>query len=145
MESQLLQPRGERRPRHLHFRHAVAGHREPGAEALQTRAFVVLQFVEFEEAGFLGGGGHHLQLAAVVGEHDPGGGGAEQFDAAGGQGVQEVDDVEVGDQGVGQFHEGGGDELFSACHVSRRVALSSKCSLRLTTSAATSVIDCPVW
>jgi hypothetical protein len=42
----------------------------------------------------------------VVGQHDPGGSDIEQLDAAGRQDLQEVDDIEVIDQGVRQLYEG---------------------------------------
>lgn len=57
-----------------------------------------------------------MQATVLVGQHDPGGVGVEQLHAAVGQRVQEVDDIEVGHQGVGKVHEGGGEKLFPALH-----------------------------
>ena len=56
------------------------------------------------------------RLALLVGEHQAGGVGGQQFDAALDQGVQEVDDVEADDQRVGQFHEDPGDAFLSGHH-----------------------------
>jgi hypothetical protein len=54
---------------------------------------------------FTGGCGHP-QPAARVGEHHPGRGSRQQPDAAVGEHVQEVDDVEILDHRVGQVDEG---------------------------------------
>ena len=39
-----------------------------GVEAFRAGALVGLQLEEFEQPGLFGGGGHHLQCAALVGE-----------------------------------------------------------------------------
>ena len=57
--------------------------------------------------------GHQLQLALGRDEHDPGGGGVEDLDAAVGQHREQVDDVEVVDQGVGQLDHRPGEHRFS--------------------------------
>ena len=82
-----------------------------GTEALQAGPFVVLQLEQLQQPGFLAGGRRDPQLAARVGQHDPGRGRGQQGDAAVGEHVQEVDDVEVGDHRVGQLDEGVGKQV----------------------------------
>jgi hypothetical protein len=77
-----------------------------GAEAVQAGTLAVLQLEQLEQPRGLAGGGHHAQLAAGVGQQQPGGGDVKQLGAAVGQHLQEVDDVEVGDHGIGQLDEG---------------------------------------
>ncbi len=76
-----------------------------GPEAVQAGSLVALQLEQLEQPGGLAGGGHHAQFPARVGQQQPGGGNVQQLDAAAGQHMQEVDDVEIGDHGVGQLDE----------------------------------------
>jgi hypothetical protein len=76
-----------------------------GGEAVQAGAFVPLQFEQLQQVRRLVGVGDHLQGAALVVEHQAGGVGVDQFDAALGQDLQEVEDVELLDQRVGQLDE----------------------------------------
>ena len=78
----------------------------PGAEAVQAGPLVALQLEQLKQPGGLAGGGHHTQFSARIGQQQPGGGNVQQLGAAGGQHVQEVDDVEVGDHGVGKLDKG---------------------------------------
>jgi hypothetical protein len=55
--------------------------------------------------GPVGGGRGHLKGAALVGQQQPGRVDPEQFDALDGQLMEQVDDVVVGDQSVGQGDE----------------------------------------
>ena len=83
-----------------------ARHGLAGPEAVQAGSLVALQLEQLEQPGGLAGGGHHAQFPARVGQQQPGGGDVEQLDAAAGQHVQEVDDVEIGDHGVGKLDKG---------------------------------------
>ena len=71
-----------------------------GGVALDARALVGLQLEELQFAGLLGGGGQQAQLVERVGEQEAGGRDVEQFGAALGELGQQVDDVEVVEQGV---------------------------------------------
>ena len=82
-----------------------------GAEAVQAWSLVVLQLEQLDQLGCLAGGRRDAQLAARVGEHHAGRGRGEQADAAVGEHVQEVDDVEVGHHGVGQVDESVGQQI----------------------------------
>jgi hypothetical protein len=76
-----------------------------GPEAVQAGTLVVLYLEQLKHPGGFAGGGYYAQLAARVSQQQPGGGGIQQLHAAVGQHVQEVDDVEAGDHGVGQLNE----------------------------------------
>ena len=56
----------------------------------------------------LTGGGHHLQVSVRGDQHDPSGIDLEHLHAAIGEQRQDLHDVKVGHQGVGQLHEGTG-------------------------------------
>ena len=86
-------------------RSGTGGDRVAGAEAVQARAFVVLQLEQFQQPGAFGGGGHYLQTTALVGEHDPRRGGIQQAHAVFDQPVEQISHVVSGDQRVSQFHE----------------------------------------
>ena len=75
-------------------------------KGVQAGAFVVLQLVELQRADVLVRGRHELEPAVVVGEQQARSRGAADRDRVLGQRVQEVDDVEVGDQCVGHLDEG---------------------------------------
>ena len=75
------------------------------AVAVEAGPLVVLQLEQLQQAEVLGGRRHQLQVSPLVGQHQTGCVDAEQLDAGAGQRVQEVDDVEVRDQGVGQLQE----------------------------------------
>jgi len=77
-----------------------------GSEAVQARALVALQLEQLKQPGGLARGGHHAQFPARVGQQQPGGGDVKQLNAALGQHVQEVNDVEIGDHGVGKLDKG---------------------------------------
>jgi hypothetical protein len=76
-----------------------------GAEALHARALVGLQLQQLHPLGLLVGGGHHPQVTASVGEQDAGRIGGEQLDAVARQAVEQIDDVVVVHQRVGEFDE----------------------------------------
>ena len=78
------------------------------AVAVQAGSFLRLQLEQFDDAHGLVGGCHQSQLAVGGDEHDPGGGDVEDLDAAIRQGGQQVDDVEVVDEVVGELDEGAG-------------------------------------
>ncbi len=85
-----------------------------GAVGVQSRAFAQRQVQHLGQgrAGVAGRGAVHLR--ARIGQYDRGVGDGEDVPAADGQLLQEVDDVEVRDKGVGEFDEGLGDLAFPA-------------------------------
>ena len=102
------------------------------AVAVQTRTFGGLNLENVERMGLWGGGSHNLEIAALIAEDDARGIRLEQRNAAFGEGMQEVDGVEVGDQGIGEFDEGVGEDLFafplSARRSTPRFAATDCCS-----------------
>jgi hypothetical protein len=98
---------------HLRPRQVDVGAGGAGAVALDARALVVLEREELQQAGVLVRGGDDLQFAVRVHEQDAGRRHVEQLDAARGQPVQQVDDVEVLDQGVRDLHEDLGQTSFA--------------------------------
>ena len=74
-----------------------------------------LDLEQFEGAHGLVGRCHHAQIATRCGQHQPGRRDVEHVDAPVGEHGQQLDDVEVGDEGVGQFDERLGEHGFS-CH-----------------------------
>jgi len=56
-----------------------------GSVAVRARTLRFLQLEELQQAHGLTGGGHHQQLAAGEGEHEPGRGHVEHLDAAVGE------------------------------------------------------------
>ena len=83
-------------------------------EAVEARAFVGLQFEQLDDAHGLVGRRDRLQLAGGGGEHDAGGGDVEDLDAAVRQRGEQLDDVEVVDEVVGQLHHGAGENGFAS-------------------------------
>jgi hypothetical protein len=59
--------------------------------------------------GVFAGGGDDAELSVGVAEHDAGGVGGQQGHAVGDELVEQVDDVVVVDQGVGERDEGPAD------------------------------------
>ena len=84
-----------------------------GAVAVEARAFLGLQLEQLEQAHRLAGRRHHPEVAVGRDEHQPGGGDVEHVDAAVGEQGEQLDHVEVVDQGVGQLHECPGEQCFS--------------------------------
>jgi len=66
---------------------------------------VVLELEQLEQVRLLAGGGHDVEQAGLVGQQDAGGAGIQQRHAPVAQHGQQVDDVELVDEGVGQLHE----------------------------------------
>ena len=77
--------------------------------AVEAGPLFVLEFEEFHNAHRLTGGGHHPEAPLGGDEHHPGGGDTEHLDTPGGEQGQKVNDVEIVDQGVSEFHEGTGE------------------------------------
>ena len=95
-------------------------HRGPQSVTVAARSLVGLNLKELQQAGPLVGGGHGHQRAALAGQHDADGAHIEQLDTAGGQDLQEVDDIEVINQGVRQLYKGFRETLFPVhCHASQ--------------------------
>ena len=80
-------------------------HRLAGAEGVQARSFVVLHLEQLQQLDVLVGGRHELQPAALVGQQQPDVGVADELGGAVGDHQQELDDVEVVDEGVGDLDE----------------------------------------
>lgn len=84
----------------------LAHDRGTRAVALQARSLHVLELEEFEEPRALARRCHDVQRALRAGQQQPGLGHIEEFDAPGGEEMEEVDDIEVTHQRVGQLDEG---------------------------------------
>jgi hypothetical protein len=80
-------------------------HRLHGPHAVQAGALGEPQLGQLELPARVVGGGHEPQLAAVVGQHDAHGIGPAHQGRVLAQRRHEVDDVEVGDEGVGHVDE----------------------------------------
>jgi hypothetical protein len=81
-------------------------HRLPGPERLQARSHLVLQLEQLDQSRRVGRGGHGLQPAAFVGQHDAAGVGVHEVHGALDQRVQELDEVELVHQRVRELDEG---------------------------------------
>jgi hypothetical protein len=81
------------------------GHRPGRAERVEARTVAVLQLEQLHEPGALVGGGHEGQPAAMIREHQPDLAGAEQTGHPSREHLQELHDVEVVDERVGDVHE----------------------------------------
>lgn len=101
LEAKLFKTRGESRPCGAHRRQVLAADRPSSPEAVQARALAVLCRVQLDQSGLLTGGGHRVRASTLVGQHDSNGIDVEKFHDSIGQGMQEVDHVELGHQGVG--------------------------------------------
>ncbi len=93
-------PLREHRPPAAGVGQVHVGDHLPRGEAVQAGAFRSLELEELEQPGGLVGVGDDLQVAALVVEHQAGGVGVDQFHAALGEHLEELDDVEVLHQGV---------------------------------------------
>jgi hypothetical protein len=76
-----------------------------GVVGVQAGTLRVLQLGQFKQPGLLGGGTDQIQHAMMVRQQDAARANAQQLGAADSEPLQEVDDVEVGHQGVGQLDE----------------------------------------
>ena len=94
-----------------------------GAVAVEAGAFLGLQLEQLQHAHGLAGGGHHPQVAVGGDQHEPGGADVEHVDATVGEQGQQLHDVEVGDERVGQLHERPGEHRFSRHRTSSHVGL----------------------
>jgi hypothetical protein len=94
-----------------------------GAVAVQAGAFLGLDLEELQDAHGVAGGGHDPQVAFWRDEHEPGCSDIEHVDASVGEHREELDDVEVGHERVGQLHEGLGEGGFSGHCPSRHLDL----------------------
>lgn len=74
-------------------------------EALQTRAFLVLQLEELQRSGPFIRGGHQVQRATGVGQKNPGFGRIQALESPMDEEIEEIHHVEVIDQRVGQLNE----------------------------------------
>jgi hypothetical protein len=80
-------------------------HRSPGREAVEAGSLVVLQLEELEGPAAVVGRGHVLQPPVVVGQQQSDRGRTADRRGVVGELVQELDEVEVGDEGVGHLDE----------------------------------------
>ena len=119
-----LEPRGQSRRREP--RPATVGGGEilihywlTSPVAVEARPFSVLDLEELQHSHGLAGGSHHSQLAVRRGQHDPGSVDVEDLDAMAREAGEQIDRVEVVDQGVGELDERPGEHCFSGHRISR--------------------------
>jgi len=91
-----------------------------GVVAVETRALAGLQFEQLQPAHRLAGGGHHPQITVGTDQHEPGGPDSQHLDATVGEQGQQLHDVEVRDERVGQLHERRGQQRLSGRRISHR-------------------------
>ena len=77
----------------------------PLAIAVLAGALSRLYLEQLEQVGALVGGGHELEVTLFVGEEEPSRSGAEELRRPGGDHLQELHDVELLDEGVGELDE----------------------------------------
>ena len=90
-----------------------------GAVAVQARTLLGLDLEELEHAHGLARRGHHPQVAVGRDQHETGGADVEHVDTAVSEQREQLHDVEVGDERVGQLHERPGKQGFSGHRLSR--------------------------
>lgn len=110
---------GEARPATVGGGEVLVHDREAGPVAVQAGALLGLDLEQFEHPHRLTRGRRHPTLAAWRRQHDPGCLHVEHLDAVVSETGEEVDDVEVVDQGVGKLYEGPGERYFSGHRISR--------------------------
>ena len=108
---------GEARPATVRRRQALVDDRLTGPVAVEARALLGLQLEQLEQVNRLAGRGHHPQVALERGQQQSGGSDVEHLDAPVGEPGQQLDDIEVGDQRVGQLHQRSRQRRFSRHHV----------------------------
>jgi hypothetical protein len=113
VEVLLVGGQDEPRPAVLVVGQVRHGHRVPAGDTVHAGALVGLLLEQLQQPGVLGGGGHDLQAAALVGQQDARRVGAQQVHALVHQFLQEVCHVVVGDQGVRQTDEPRDEGLFT--------------------------------
>ena len=111
--------RREARPARLLARHVRGRHLRAGEEAVEAGTLGVLDLEQLDHLRRLGRRGHQPQGAARVGEQYAGRRRVEQLHAALRDAHQQLDDVEVVDQVVGQLDEGASEPLLAG-HVAGR-------------------------
>ena len=82
-------------------------HQTTGQVAVETRAFVVLDLEQLEQADLLGGRTHDAEPPRDVGQQDARSRDVEQLDTTRRQHGEHVDDIEVGHEGVDDLDERG--------------------------------------
>ena len=97
-----------------------APHELTGAERVEARAFVVLDLELLEQLHPVTRRGRHVDPTGGVGEEQAGLRQLEELDGAGGEQGQEVDHVEVGDEGVGDVDECPGEQFRTWDHAPQR-------------------------
>ena len=123
-----------------------------GLEGVEAGSFVDLHLEELEPLDVLVRRGHELQSPTLVGQEQSDVGGSHEFGGAVGDHQQELDDVVVVDERVGELHENVGEPFTGYnghAHLqvlavpgsavgNRHVGSSSSRRVRVTTSRATS-------
>jgi hypothetical protein len=84
-----------------------------GAVAVETGAFLGLELEQLDQAHLLAGRGHHPQVPFGGDQHQAGGGHVEHLHAPVGEPGQQLHDIEVVNQSVGQLHHRPGQQCFS--------------------------------
>ena len=82
-----------------------------------------MQLEQLQHPHRLAGGRHHPQVAVGGDQHESGGLDVEHVDATVGEQGQQLDHVEVGDEGVGQLDERPGEHRFSGHRTSSHLGL----------------------
>ena len=91
--------------------------RRAGAVAVEAGALVVLDLEQLEQPRVLAGGADVVERAVATGQHHPGGTASGDVGGMGRDGVEELDEVEVGHEGVGHLDEDGCQSLDLYAHV----------------------------
>lgn len=102
---------GEARPPRTCGRKVDVDDRLSRGEALEARSLICLKLVQLKHSHRLRRRGNHLENSAGGGKHHPGGCDVEHLDTANRQVAQEIDNIEVLDQIVGQFDQGPDQEI----------------------------------
>lgn len=84
-----------------------------GEVRLEARSLLGLDLEQLEQAHGVARRSQDPELAVGAGDHEPGGVDVEELDAPVGQHGEQVDHVEVVDEGVGDLHEGLDEDGFS--------------------------------
>ena len=106
-----------------------------GAVGVEAGSFLGLVLEQFEQPHGLVRRGHDPEVSFRGDQHETGRSDVEYVDAAVGEQAQQLDDVEVRDEGVGEVDEGPGQERFSGHWTSRPFGLDQvACSARSPTT-----------
>ena len=109
MEPGVERVGGEGRPAVDALADALVHDGAAAAEAVDGRTLVALELDQRPRARRIGRSSHDLQIATWCGEHQPGRRDIEDLDASVGDQGEQLDDVEVPDECVGDVQQGLGE------------------------------------